>query len=218
MPKLLAALFSAFCLLLPLQASASSQDPHVMMETAIKRMTARIDKDRERLKADENYARQVVNEELEGMVDFRRITQLVMGNYFAPSSREQKMRFLEVFRASLINTYASGLTLYQGQEIRVLPAAEGDIQEGRARVRTEITTNDGKIIPVFFSLYQAREGNWLVENVIVNGLNLGRTFRTQFEQSAQQYGGDLDQVIANWSAEFDVEKVADPESNTAAAK
>ena len=217
MPKLLAALFSALCLLLPLQASASGQDPHAMMESVIKRMTARIDQDRERLKADEGYARQVVNEELDGLVDFRRITQLVMGNYFAPSSREQKLRFLEVFRASLINTYASGLTLYEGQDIRVLPAGEGDVLEGRARVRTEILTGDGKVIPVFFSLYQSRDGSWLVENVIVNGLNMGRTFRTQFEQSARQYGGDLDQVIANWSAEIDVEQAVDPENSAAMA-
>jgi phospholipid transport system substrate-binding protein len=69
---------------------------------------------------------------------------------------------------------------------------------------------------VFFSLYQGKEGNWLVENVIVNGLNLGSTFRTQFEQSAQQYGGDLDQVIANWSSEIEVETAEGPAEAAAA--
>jgi phospholipid transport system substrate-binding protein len=187
---------------------AAATDPHQLLEQAIERMTGRIDSEREQLSQNESYARQVVNEELDGLVDFRRITQLVMGQYFAPSSREQKLRFLEVFRASLINTYASGLTMYEGQEVRVLPPGSGDIGEGRARVRTEIRTAAGRVVPVFFSLYQNRDGEWLVENVIVNGLNLGRTFRTQFEQSAQQYGGDLDKVIANWSAELDVERVA----------
>jgi phospholipid transport system substrate-binding protein len=200
-------LLAALLLAPPALATASVADPHAMLETAIQRMTQRIEKDRARLNSDEHYARQVVNEELDGLIDFRRITQLVMGQYFGPSSREQKMRFLEVFRASLVNTYASGLTMYEGQEVRVLPAGSGDVTDGKARVRTEIRTSGGRVIPVFFSLYQTREGNWLVENVIVNGLNLGRTFRTQFEQSAQQFGGDLDQVIANWSAEIDVEQV-----------
>jgi phospholipid transport system substrate-binding protein len=199
-------LLTALLLTPPALATASVADPHAMLETAIQRMTARIDKDRSRL-SDERYARQVVDEELDGLIDFRRITQLVMGQYFAPSSREQKVRFLEVFRASLVNTYASGLTMYEGQEVRVLPAGSGDVTDGKARVRTEIRTSGGRVIPVFFSLYQTREGNWLVENVIVNGLNLGRTFRTQFEQAAQQYDGDLDKVIANWSAEIDVEQV-----------
>jgi phospholipid transport system substrate-binding protein len=196
--------------LILLPVHASSQDPHGMLESAINRMTSRIDQERSKLETDEQYARQVVREELDGLIDFRRITQLVMGNHFAPSTREQKLRFLEVFRTSLINTYASGLSLYKGQQVRVLPAGEGDISQGRARVRTELRTDSGRIVPVFFSLYQTGEGNWLVENVIVNGLNLGRTFRSQFEQSAEQYAGDLDQVIANWSAEIDVETVGQP--------
>jgi phospholipid transport system substrate-binding protein len=212
--RFITVLFTALLLTSPVQATASAQDPHAMLEQAIERMTKRIDQERDRLKTDENYARKVVNEELDGLVDFRRITQLVMGVHFAPSTREQKLRFLDVFRASLVNTYASGLTLYEGQKVRVLPAGEGDVTEGRARVRTEILTGNGKVVPVFFSLYQSREGNWLVENVIVNGLNLGRTFRTQFEQSAQQYAGNLDQVIANWSAEIDVETVKGSEAAT----
>lgn len=201
----------------PVLVSAQDQGPHAMLESAITRMTGRIDQERNKLEADEQYARQVVNEELDGLIDFRRITQLVMGSHFGPSSREQKLRFLDVFRSSLVNTYASGLTMYKGQEVRVLPAAEGDINQGRARVRTELHTDGGRIIPVSFSLYQSKQGPWLVENVIVNGLNLGRTFRSQFEQSAEQYGGDLDQVIANWSTEIDVEQVVEPENASAAS-
>lgn len=216
MLRLMIVMLTGVLMAFPVQAS--SQDPHGMLESAINRMTSRIDQERSKLEADEQYARQVVSEELEGLIDFRRITQLVMGSHFAPSTREQKLRFLEVFRNSLINTYASGLTLYQGQQVRVLPAEEGDVSQGRARVRTELRTDSGRIVPVFFSLYQNAEGNWLVENVIVNGLNLGRTFRSQFEQSAEQYGGDLDLVIANWSAEIDVETAGEPVETSASLK
>lgn len=216
MLRLMIVMLTGVLMAFPVQAS--SQDPHGMLESAITRMTSRIDQERSKLEADEQYARQVVSEELEGLIDFRRITQLVMGSHFAPSTREQKLRFLEVFRNSLINTYASGLTLYQGQQVRVLPAEEGDVSQGRARVRTELRTDSGRIVPVFFSLYQNAEGNWLVENVIVNGLNLGRTFRSQFEQSAEQYGGDLDLVIANWSAEIDVETAGEPVETSASLK
>jgi phospholipid transport system substrate-binding protein len=215
MLRLITLMLMSALLAFPVHASS---DPHGMLESAINRMTSRIDQERSKLESDEQYARQVVSEELEGLIDFRRITQLVMGSHFAPSTREQKLRFLEVFRNSLINTYASGLTLYQGQQVRVLPAEEGDVSQGRARVRTELRTDGGRIVPVFFSLYQNGEGNWLVENVIVNGLNLGRTFRSQFEQSAEQYGGDLDLVIANWSAEINVETDGEPVETSASLK
>ena len=193
----------ASLLLMPLPALAE-QDPHQMIQGSIERITARIEKEREQIKADPAYARAVVEEEIGDMVDFKRITRLVMAEHFATASTEQKYRFLEVFRDSLMNTYSSGLTLYEGQQIRVLPAEEGDVANGRARVKTEIETNAGKVVPVYFSLYLDGEGNWLVENVIVNGLNMGKTFRSQFDQSMQQYAGDFEQVIANWSSQLDV--------------
>lgn len=203
----------ALWLALPLAAHA--QDPHRMIEDAIERITVRIDKEREQIKADETYARKVVEEEIADMVDFKRITRLVMADHFATASSEQKYRFLDVFREGLMNTYSSGLTLYEGQDIRVLPAEPGDVTDSRARVRTEIRTSAGKVVPVYFSLYRNAGGDWLVENVIVNGLNMGKTFRSQFDQAVQQYAGDLDQVIANWSSQLDVSPEGEGDVQTA---
>lgn len=188
---------------------AAESAPHMMIEDTISKMTARIERERERLKEDPVYARKVVREELGDKVDFKRITRLVMDQHFDKATREQKYRFLDVFRDSLIATYSSGMTLYEGQQIIVLPGEPGDVVGNKARVRTEIRTSAGRIIPVFFSLYRSDSGNWLVENVIVNGLNLGKTFRSQFDQAMQQYQGDLDQVIANWSSELDVDPTAE---------
>lgn len=187
-----------------LSAYAEVSSPHQMIEQSIERITQRIEDERVRLQAEPGYAKQMVEEELGELVDFKRITRLVMAGHFSVASRDQKYRFLAVFRDSLIGAYSSGLTLYEGQKITVLPSQDGDVGDGRARVRTEVQTNAGKVIPIYFSLYQKKEGNWLVENVIVNGLNLGKTFRSQFDLSVQQYSGDLDQVIANWSSALDV--------------
>ena len=46
-----------------------------------------------------------------------------------------------------------------------------------------------------------KKAEWRVINVIINGINLGKTFRSQFVQAAQKNQGDLDQVIANWGSE-----------------
>jgi phospholipid transport system substrate-binding protein len=195
----------------PVLAETSADvPPREVLEGAIVKMTARIDQERAKIKADPQYARQMVEQELGGLVDFKRITRLVMANHFSAATREQKYRFLSVFRDSLLSTYSAGLTLYDGQEITVLPEQSGDVSGDKARVRTEIQTSGGKVIPVFFSLYRnQQEGTWLVENVIVNGLNLGKTFRSQFDQSVQQYGGDFDLVIDNWSSALDTGKPVD---------
>lgn len=187
-------------------AAQAAQGPRETIVKTVERITERIEEDRQRLKKDPDYARQVVREELVDLVDFKRITRLVMAEHFDAASREQKYRFLEVFKSSLINTYASGLTLYDGQDIRVLPVREGDVRGDRARVRMEVSTNSGQVIPIFYSLFRDKDG-WKVENVIVNGLNLGKTFRSQFAQSMSEYGGDIDKVIANWSPDLNIDGV-----------
>ena len=199
------AVLTGLLLTIGLSMTAQADGPRERVAGAVSSITERVVAERQRLEQDPAYARQVVREELDGLVDFKRITRLVMSRHFDTASREQKYRFLEVFQDSLINTYASGITLYEGQTVTVLPLAEGDVRADRARVRSEISAEDGRVIPVFFSLYRNGDGVWLVENVIVNGLNLGKTFRAQFDQAVEQYGGDLDQVIGNWSAELEVE-------------
>src|SRR5699024_1190685 len=99
---------------------------------------------------------------------------------------------------SLIRTYASGVTLYQGQKIKVLPMRDEDRKGNYARVRVQMTTNDGKVVPLYFTLYQ-EEGQWKVINVYVNGLDLRDIYRRQFAQSMRHYGV-IQKVIDNWSS------------------
>jgi len=43
------------------------------------------------------------------------------------------------------------------------------------------------------------EKRWLLRNVIINGINIGLQFRSQFNAYMQKYRGDIDLVIENWS-------------------
>ncbi|AJD47339.1 Toluene tolerance protein Ttg2D [Isoalcanivorax pacificus W11-5] len=204
MKRLWQQLLSIPLLVLGLSTLAQAQDPDDVIRDAVESLTQRIDAERERMSRDPAYTRMVVTEELENLVDFRRITRLVMGEHFDAASRDQRNAFLERFRASLVQTYAAGVTMYTGQQIQVLPMGEGDVRGNRARVQMEFTTDSGRVVPIAYTLFQS-DDQWRVDNVIVNGLNLGRVFRAQFEQAMAQYNGDIDQVIANWSAEVEVE-------------
>jgi phospholipid transport system substrate-binding protein len=44
-------------------------------------------------------------------------------------------------------------------------------------------------------------GEWKVSNVIIEGINLGQTYRSQFASAADQNRGDVDKVIAGWKVE-----------------
>ena len=54
---------------------------------------------------------------------------------------------------------------------------------------------------VYSIIYRMRlndEENWQLINVTLEGINLGRTFRNQFQQAAAKYDGDINAVISNW--------------------
>lgn len=184
---------------------AAETGPEEVIRDTVERMISRIDQERERLEAEPDYARELVDQEMDGVLDFRRITRAVMAEHFSAATTSQRNAFLETFRDSLINTYASGITLYDGQPWKILPMEEGDLRGDRARVQMEITTDGGQRIPITYTLHRS-EDQWQVDNVIVNGLNLGRVFRAQFAQAMQEHGGDIDAVIANWRAEVPAEQ------------
>ncbi len=49
------------------------------------------------------------------------------------------------------------------------------------------------------SVYYSRSADdWKMQNVIFNGINLGVTFKTQFEELYRKYDGDLDATIDQW--------------------
>ncbi len=154
------------------------------------------------------YYRQLVERILGPMVDFDLIARRVMARYYAMASEAQRERFAERFKESLLKTYASGLSNYSDQEIVVMPYKDCQQREvngttiTKAKVDMEIRTNAGEVYPVTYAMYRKGDSNWQLENIILNGVNLGLTFRNQFNESLTQHKGNIDKVIETWSTDL----------------
>ena len=70
----------------------------------------------------------------------------------------------------------------------------------RANVKQEIRLASGEVYPVIYSMFRSEDGAWRMRNIIVNGVNMGLTYRNQFSSAATdaRYGGDMDKVIDGW--------------------
>jgi phospholipid transport system substrate-binding protein len=134
---------------------------------------------------------------LSAHVDFGFIARNVMGSFGRSASPEQRDQFVEIFRNGLVETYGRGLISYNDQQIILLDAAPVAEGQKRVTVKQEIRSSDN-VYPLEYSLARKKSGEWMVVNVVINGINLGKTFRNQFVQSAQRSGGDIDQVIGGW--------------------
>lgn len=136
---------------------------------------------------------------LEPVVDFGFIARVVMGDAAKKASKDQVARFEEVFRNSLVSTYAKGMSGYVQAQMNIPPLAPEAAGQNRVAVRQEVTTASGVQVIDYTMAKNRTTGSWKLINVVLNGINLGKTFRSQFAQSYKQHQGDLDKVIEYWA-------------------
>lgn len=139
-----------------------------------------------------------MDEELREFVDFRRIAARVMGRYARQTSPEQRDEFVVKFKRSLFDSYAQALVSADDFSIEVKGAEINDSNADRASVEMEVQTASGNRYPVTYSMYKNGDGRWMMENVIVEGINIGLAFRDRFAQEMEQNSGEIEAVIDGW--------------------
>lgn len=147
----------------------------------------------------ERFYRQVESL-LSPVVDFEGFARGVMSVYWRDASPEQRQKFTETFKWGLVRTYALALTDFNDGKVVVTPPDRPPRNPQRQTVKMEIHTPGGDVYPVLYSVVQSDNGDWQVRNIIVNGVNMGLTYRQQFRSAMNdpKYGGDLDRVIDAW--------------------
>jgi phospholipid transport system substrate-binding protein len=141
---------------------------------------------------------------LEPVVDFDSISKAVMGKYKKVVTIDQKERFTPIFKKTLTHLYAKSLIKFNIVKIQVLPSTNKDESKKKDNVSMEVTTDDGKTYSIIYTMRKNKENKWRVRNIVLDGINLGLTYRNQFNSATLSYNGDVDQTIANWSGEMDL--------------
>ena len=138
---------------------------------------------------------------LSQVVDFDSFARSVMGPHSRDASEAQLERFSETFKWGLVRTYALALTEFNDGEVVVVPPDRPPRNPKRQTVKMEIRTSAGEVYPVLYSVTQEDDGSWVIRNLIVNGVNMGLTYRNQFNSAMNdpKYGGKLDAVIDAWA-------------------
>ncbi|MFO8045146.1 MAG: ABC transporter substrate-binding protein [Halomonas sp.] len=187
-------------------AATSDRTPEEVIRLSVETLTAEIEGRRDYFADNIDELKGLVDESLDDIADFRYIGASVMGRYFQNATPQQRSRFADTFRKTLIDTYSKGLVTFDYRELRVLDNQRPQRHEDQASVDMEVVAADGQVYPVSYSL-RLSGGEWRVVNVIVNGINLGLTFRNQFDQAMREQGRDYDAVIDGWAPELAVEEL-----------
>ena len=144
-----------------------------------------------------------INTIFEPMVDFQRVGASVMGKkYYISATKDQRLRFIAVFKTSLLDTYSSTLAQWGDQTIKTNFSKKIGFNKTEDVNQSLVTSNN--IYPITYKVRNDGKGNWLIVNIIVNGVNLGLTFRNQFQALALEHNENIDDIIYNWISDADL--------------
>ena len=182
-------------------ASAQMNEAESLVNQTTDEMLALIDEAKGYVDDDPERFYVAVEALLSPVIDFPRFARSVMAAYYKRATPAQRDRFADGFKWSLVRTYALALTEFNDGGVKIVPSDRPPQRPDRASVHQEIRSS-GEVYPVIYSMARTPEGEWRVQNIIINGINMGLTYRNQFASAVNDpaYGGDMDKVIDGWVA------------------
>jgi len=103
---------------------------------------------------------------------------LVLGQNARTATVEQRARFAKAMYNSITHRYAEGLLKYTEGRVRVLPF-QGELNDKRTLVRTQVVLDDGKVVPVDYAFRTTSAGDWKAYDVIIEGISYVTNYRNQ---------------------------------------
>ena len=199
--KSLALLLTIFCF--HCNAIAKS-NPHQFIDSQAQEMVSIIRNNQALYANDPELFKDKINTVFEPMVDFRRVGASVMGKkYYLAASKSQRLQFIQSFKESLLDTYSSTLAQWGDQKIVTIFPEVSELKSTEDVQQNLITSSN--IYPITYKVRKDKNGNWLIINIIVNGVNLGLTFRNQFQALAKEHNENIDEIIKHWTSDANLD-------------
>jgi phospholipid transport system substrate-binding protein len=112
--------------------------------------------------------------------------------------RERIDRFGKVLKDSLMASYADALLAFDGERITWEPAPANAANPNEVLLTQVVHAKSGKEYRVQYRVRKTEKSGWLVQNLVVEGLNMGEAYRNQFAAAVEQNKGNVDYVVENW--------------------
>ena len=174
------------------------RDPYNFIDSNAQKMVFVLTINSELFETDRETYEQKIKDIFEPMIDFRRVAASVMGKkYYLLATKEQRTQFVEIFKDSLLDTYAETLAQWGDSTISTQFQDDFSYKELKTvEVKQTLDTGSSKY-PISYKLRKDKEG-WKIINIIINGVNLGLTFRNQFQALAISNNEKIESTIDNW--------------------
>ncbi len=133
---------------------------------------------------------------LDPVIDFDSFSRGVMGSYYGQATEDQRNRFKTAFKATLVDLYTGTLVAFEVTDMKVQETIMNS--DTAARVIVNVTTRKDGSYLVEYNMRKNGTDQWMVRNIILDGLNIGYIYRNQFKSAMETEKQDLERVITLW--------------------
>jgi len=131
--------------------------------------------------------RELFNEDFDVPV----IARFVLGRYWRLATPEQRREFVRLFNEYTVLAYSNRFAEYSGETLKVTgsrPDGEGSV------VMSEIVRSNGAPAKVDWRLSRT-DGTYKITDVIVDGISMAVTQRSEFASVIQRHGGQVQGLL-----------------------
>ena len=130
---------------------------------------------------------------LEKNFDMKTISRFALGRYWRTATKEQRKDYYTLFEDMIVDVYSNRFQEYDGQDIKISGARKTG--KADALVSSVIVPKSGSDIPVEWRVRRKKNGAFKVIDIIVAGVSMSLTQRSDFSSVIQRGGGKVDVLL-----------------------
>jgi len=168
---------------------AEEQNPEALVKQVTAEVLDAIKSDKKLASGDRQAALKLAEEKVLPHIDFEEATRLAVGRAWSQASPEQQKKLVTEFRRMLVRVYSNAIQPYEGQSIQVAPVRMKPGDTEATVHNTFKRASGGQPVGFDYSMRKTDQG-WKIYDIVVEGVSLVLTYRSEFDGLVKQEGVD----------------------------
>jgi phospholipid transport system substrate-binding protein len=126
--------------------------------------------------------------------DVPSIARFVLGKYWKKISTDKKKEFIKAFRDYVVKTYSTRFDEYSGEKLQLVNF-ENESNPKIFLVHTVLQTGGDSVVKVDWRIGEKKD-RFVILDIIIEGISLAITQRSEFVSVIDQNDGNVNQLIA----------------------
>ena len=123
------------------------------------------------------------------------IGRFVLGRYWNQATEDERQEYMRLFEELVVRTYADRFSEYSGEKFTIGKVQRDAERQNYATVFTTIYRPNGQMVRVDWRLRQEQDQSWRVVDMVVEGVSMSVTQRSEFASVIESKGGTVKGLI-----------------------